>query len=193
MKPLTTTVGLLILGATLALSVGGCGGIIDEEAEALLYERLGQTSITVFPTFVREGQQQRYDPNAARAIGEFLTQEELATVTVSAAEVPITSQWGMNQAKMFRRSAADFSAYVRANPPESDYALLSECLIGGRGVVVGVHLYLVDAEGAVACAFLCNSHHKVFSDVNPKTVDDATIIVINKLRETLAPARHGSY
>ena len=51
-------------------------------------------------------------PAAASTIGDFLTQNGLATVTVAAAEVPITSQWGMNQAKMFKDSAADFSAYI---------------------------------------------------------------------------------
>ena len=178
--------GFVALCATIGLACGGCGGIVDEQAEQKFRRDLGNTSITVFPVFVRDGEQHRYDADAATAIGESLTQAGLATVTASAAQVPITSRWGMNQAKMFRDSAADFGAYVRANPIETDYALLAEYLIGGRGVPVGVHLYLVDAQGTAAYAILFNSHHSEFTDVNPQTVEDCTTIVVNRLPADLA-------
>jgi hypothetical protein len=178
---------LLALCGTLAFVVGGCGGIVDADANAELLQALGDTSITVFPAFVRDGEEQKYDTEAASAIADFVTQENLATVTVSDVEVAITSKWGMNQAKMFRGSAADFSTYVQGNSTGTDYALLPEYLIGGRGTPVGVHLYLVDAEGTVAYAFLTNSHHEVFTDVDPKTLDDCTTMVLNKLRADLTP------
>jgi hypothetical protein len=171
--------------ALLALSMGGCGGVVDKQAETHLYEAIGNTSITVFPAFVRDGDGRRYDADAANAIGAFLAQEELATVTVSNAEVPITGQWGANQAKMFRDSAADLGNFVRQNPIQTDYALLPEYLIGGRELPVGVHLYLVDAEGTVAYALLFNSHHQEFRDVDPQTVQDCTTILINRLRADL--------
>jgi hypothetical protein len=186
MRAHTHLIGFLALCGSTALVVGGCGGIVDKPANARLREKIGNTSVTVFPAFVREGRQAKYDADAAGAIGDLLTEESLAAVTVSDAEVPITSKWGMNQAKMFRGSAADFSTYVRDNPVETEYALLPEYLIGGRGTPVGVHLYLVDAEGVVAYAFLNNSHHKVFTDVNPKTPDDCTAIVLSNLRGDLA-------
>lgn len=182
----STTVCFLVLCGSLALTFGGCGGIVDKQAAARLRDAIGDTSITVFPAFVRDGEQHRYDADAARSIAEFLTQEGLATATVSDAEVPITSKWGMNQARMFRDSAADFSTYIGEHPIQTDYALLPEYLIGGRGTVVGVHLYLLDPQGTAAYAALLNSHHKVFTDVDPKTTSDCTTIAIDVMRLDLA-------
>ena len=182
----STTFCLGALCGALALAVGGCrGGIIDDKAEARLRAAIGNTTITVFPAFVRDGEQNRYEATAAKTIADFLTEADLATATVSTAEVPITSKWGMNQAKMFRGSATNFREYVGRHPLETDYALLPEYLILGRGAVGGVHVYLVDAEGTVAYASLFNSHHEEFNDVAPKTVDDCTTIVINALRADL--------
>ncbi len=185
MRTHASTAGFAGLCVVLGLTMGGCDGIVDEPAEAQLHESLGNTSVTVFPAFVRDGEEKRYDADAADAAGAFLTQAQLATVTISQAEVPISSQWGANQAKMFRGSAADFSAYVRQNPIQTDYALLPEYLIGGAGRPVGVHLYLVNSEGAVAYALLLNSHHREFSDVDPQTTEDCTTILINQLRADL--------
>jgi hypothetical protein len=181
MSTRSTTIGFVALCGWLALAVGGCGGIIDDKAEARFRAAVGDTSITVFPAFVREGAEHRYDAGAAKRIADFMTQEKLATATVSDAEVPITSKWGMNQARMFRDSAADFSTYIGEHPIQTAYALLPEYLIGGRGKVGGVHIYLLDAEGTVAYAALFNSHHKLFNDVNPQNTDDCTTIVINNL------------
>jgi hypothetical protein len=180
-------IALVVWCAALTLTLGGCGGVVDKDAEKALHAKLGSTSVTVFPAFVRDGQQKKYDAGAAKAIGDFFTEKKLATVTVATGEVPITSAWGMNQAKMFRGSVADFQAYVRANPIQTEYGLLPEYLIGGQNTVVGIHLYLLDAQGTCAYAVLLNSHHKAFNDVNPKTVDACTKIVLNVLRAELTP------
>lgn len=180
-----STLAFVALCATIGLVAGGCGGIIDEQAEAAFEKAVGNTTITVFPVFVRDGEEHTYNRDAARALGAFLTTENIATVTQADAEVPITSKWGMNQAKMLRGSAADFTRYVQANPIATDYALLAEYLIGGRGKVMGVHMYLVDKQGTVAYAILTNSHHKVFTDVDPQNVADCTKILENKMRADL--------
>jgi hypothetical protein len=188
MRTQASTLAVITLCPVIALTMGGCGGVIDKQAEKLFYEAIDNTSITVFPAFVRDGDGQSYDAEAAGAIGAFLTEEGLATVTLSDTEVPITGEWGANQAKMFRNSAADFSTFVRQNPIQTDYALLPEYLIGGRGKPLGVHLYLVDAEGTAAYALLFNSHHREFNDVNPQTTDDCTTILISRLRGDLVDA-----
>ncbi len=184
--------GLAGLCVTAALAMGGCGGLVDEQADQLFHERIGNMSITVFPAFVRDGEEHRYSVSAARDIAAFLTDEKLAPAGVSDAEVPVTSKWGMNQARMFRDSLADFSAYVKEHPIETDYALLPEYLFGGRGAVGGVHVYLVGADGVCAYAVLLNSHHEAFNDVNPQTVPDCTRLVLNVLRDELKPAAEKS-
>jgi hypothetical protein len=191
MKARRLTITFFALCGTLAFSMGGCGGAVDPKAEKALHDKLGSTSITVFPAFVRDGEQQRYDAAAATAIGDLLTSEKLATVTISTAEVPINSKWGMNESRMYRDSVADFRAYVLKNPIATEYAVLPEYLIGGKGAVVGVHLYLLDAKGTCAYGIGLNSHHKAFTDVDPKNVDDCTKIVLNVMKEELKPAGEG--
>lgn len=166
----------------------GCRGTIDEEANATFLETLGRTSVTVYPAFVRQGQEHSYEPGAAEAIGAFFAEEGLATVTVSQEQVPITGGWHMNQARMLRESAEDFAKCVVQHDIETDYALLPEYLTGSSGGVGGIHCYLLDAEGAVAYAVLLNSHHKRFYESDPQTIADCTAVLVGVLRDDLKVA-----
>ncbi len=171
-------VALLASATLLAGVMGGCGkGIINEQAAMLLEQRLGQTTVTVYPVYVRDGEEHRYDADQALALATYVREQDLATPTVVSAEVPLTTEWGMNQAKMLRHSAGDFGQFVRENKIDTEYALLAEYLFGGRGRVQGVHLYVVDQEGTVAYAILANSHHQAFKAVDPQDVADCTEIV----------------
>ncbi len=166
----------------------GCGGIIDDEANATFIKTLGRTSVTVYPAFVRQGKENAYEPGAAEAVGAFFADEGLATVTVSQEQVPITGGWHMNQARMLRESAEDFAKYVVEHDIKTDYALLPEYLTGGKGHVGGIHCYLLDAEGTVAYAMLLNSHHKPFQEADPQTIADCTAVLIGVLRDDLKVA-----
>lgn len=171
------------------LSMGGCNGVVDEEAEQTLYNALGKTTLTVFPCFVREGQEARYDATEAGKIRLFLSEAELATVAEDDAEIPITSVWGSNQARMFRGGLSDFRAFIEQRPPSTEYALLTEYLIGAKGIPVGIHVYLLDAGGRPAYVRLLNSHHARFKTVDPRSVADCTTIVLDVLGEDLKPRR----
>ena len=157
------------------LSMGGCNDVVDEEAEQTLYNALGKTTLTVFPCFIREGQEARYDATEAGKIRLFLSEAELATVAEDDAEIPITSIWGSNQAKMFRGSLSDFRAFIEQRPPSTEYALLTEYLIGAKGIPVGIHVYLLDAGGRPAYVRLLNSHHARFKAVDPRSVCTTTV------------------
>jgi hypothetical protein len=175
------TCAIVALAATagIPLLASGCSAI-DKQAAVALQRAIGHTSVTVFPAFVRDGGRKRYDPPSAMRIGEFLQRAGLATPTVSQVEVPISSQWHMNQARMFKDSAADLGAHVVNQPIDTEYALLPEYLIG-RGEVVGVHVYLVDAQGRLAYGALLNSHHPEFRQPPLKSPDDCTSLVIRVL------------
>ena len=184
----TLRTAIALIGITLGTTLlSGCKGIVDDQAEQALLASLGDTSVTVFPAFVREGKDHRYDAAAAASIGQFLTDEGLASVTLANQEVPITGSWRMNQAKMLRESAADFAVYIKAHPAETEYVLLPEYLIGGSGAVGGIHCYVLDKDTRVAFGVLLNSHWDVFADANPKTVEDCTDVLTAVLAERLEP------
>jgi hypothetical protein len=176
--------GWTVLAVVLVLNMGGCQGVLDEEANRAFRASLGGTSVTVFATYVRD-EPGRYDPEAARAAADLFESRGLARVAISDAEVPIAGEWHSNQAKMFAESTQAFAAYLAAHPVDTDYAALAEYLIGGRGVPVGVHFYLLDGAGKCAYAVLSNSHHTEFQAVDPQTVADATEVLLRRLRQDL--------
>jgi len=188
-----TALGVLVVSVTAA--VGGCHAI-DKTAEKAYFPKLektreaflasiGKTSITVFPVAVRRSTI-TYDDNASVTMAEFLNPSGLADATASDRHVPITGPWRMNQARMWRESAKEFGEYVRTNPIGTRYGLLPEYL-GGKTEAVGIHAYIVDAEGTVAFQILLNSHWEEFSRAKPKTEDECTAVLIDVLRDRLKP------
>lgn len=186
---------LKVMGLTVmlipVLVPGGCLGVVDPAAEKTLLACLGETSVTVYPAFVRDGQEHRYDAVSAARIAGLLTDRGLADVTLSEAEIPITGGWHMDQSRMFRESTEALGGFVREHPIETDYALLAEHIIGGRGVPVGIHCYVVDAEGTPALGVLLNSHWTEFSSANPQTVDDCTDVLLGVLEDRLETEEPG--
>jgi hypothetical protein len=179
-------VGVAILAVALLLA-GGCQGVVDTAAEAEFRERLGSISLSVYPTFVRTGEEHAYDLTSAETVAAFFNDEGLATATVGSAQVPIESGWQMNQHNMLRESLGDFQAYVRENPPTADYVLLMEYLKGSEDSVGGIHAYLLDPEARVAYVIGLNSHQDAFSSVDPHTTEDCTEVILIQLREDLLP------
>ena len=166
------------------LVIGGCNGVVDPAANAAWEQSLGDTSITIFPAVVRTAEL-AYDSTAASQIGEFITNDGLANVTLSDAQVPITGEWQSNQAAMLRESIADFAQYIADHPIETDYALLAEYLIGGLNLPVGIHAYILNGQGQVADVVLLNSHWAPFADADPATVEDCTTVLIAVLDDEL--------
>jgi hypothetical protein len=188
MKKVNGIGSIVAVWVAIPLVMGGCKGVVDPAVNAVWTQSLGDTSITVFPTFVRTADEPEYNSIEASQIGEFFTNEGLANVTLSDARVPITGEWQSNQAAMLGESIADFAQYIADHPIETDYALLAEHLIGGRDLPVGIHGYILDGQGQVADVVLLNSHHATFADADPATVEDCTTVLIRVLGDELTPS-----
>jgi hypothetical protein len=74
---------------------------------------------------------------------------------------------------------------VRVHGLATEYALLPEHLIGGRGTVGGIHCYVVRADGTPAFGVLLDSPRKQFRKAKPKSAADCTGVLIQVLREDL--------
>jgi len=181
------TVGVAFVAAT----VIGCAGPVDAIAHEAFLGALGSISITVFPAYVRDGQENRYEDAAAPRIGQFFTDEDLAAVAISEEHVPINGPWHSNQARMLRESAEAFAAYLAEHPVETEYGLLPEYLLLQGSAVGGIHCYIVDAENRLAHVVLLNSHWEVFIEMDPQTIDDCTSVLIEALRGDLAVEESG--
>lgn len=160
----------LLCGTTLS-----CRGIVDEQAEQVLLSKIGKTSFTVFPSFIRS-KDSSFDRSSRTELMKVIQDEHFGTAIVVEHEVPIHGPWRHNQARMLRESAMDFGAYLKSNPVNTDYAVMAECLMGSREVI-GAHLYVLDGDGRVAAVILANSHHKAFSSRSPKTAADCHAVI----------------
>lgn len=179
MKRTTTLAAVATLATLFTLNAGGCGGVVDSQAEKQFQADAGRITVTIFPAYLRDGRAGGYDDAAATTIADALRERNLATVTVSAVHIPFSGRPNFNQAKMLRETLAEFAEYVRTHPIETDYALIPEYLIMGNGHVGGVHALLVDKQGTCAYALGLNSHHEPFQRVDPKSPEDGTRIVLD--------------
>jgi hypothetical protein len=156
------------MGAPLLLAAA-CGWAEKPDRERFL-RAVGNTSITVFPACVRAGNAGSHDPGAAAKIAAGLNAAGVGQAKASDGRVPLPEGWHRNQARMFRESGEALGRYVRAHGLDTEYALLPEYLIGGRGTAFGV---------------LLNSHWKQFRKAKPKSPADCTEVLLQVLREDL--------
>lgn len=181
---------VVVLGITpLLVTTPGCQFPVDRVAKGAFWGGLGKTSITVFPAFVRHGNEASYDRAAAERIGAFFDDKNLAEVTLSDAQVPTTGSWHHSQPRMLGESAEAFAAYVKEHPVATEFALLPEYLMG-RSRAGGIHCYVVDAQSRLAYVVLRNSHWPIFAEVDPKSVDDCTEVLVRVLEDELLPAEN---
>jgi hypothetical protein len=174
-----------VFGAFAAIALlapAGCGSAIDRNAQSQFHKSLPAASITVFPAVRRQGQTITYDAAAARTIAAALTAEKVASASAGDVEVKITGPWHMDQSRMWRESATEFAEFIKANPIQTEYAALPEYLLSPRAAV-GVHIYIVDAQGRIAEGFLLNSHHAAFSKADPKSADDCTQLLVQVIKD----------
>lgn len=179
---------VVVLGITpMLVTASGCQFPVDRVAKEAFWGSLGETSITVFPAFVRSGKGDSYDRSAAERIGAFFADKNLAEVSLSDAQVPITGSWHYSQPRMLQESAEAFAEYVKGHPVATEFALLPEYMMGGSRPG-RIHCYVVDADSRLAYVVLQNSKWPIFAEVKPKSVDDCTEVLIRVLEDDLRPA-----
>jgi len=181
---------LLSLSAlTVLLVAGACGSPIDDEVRESFRARLGSTSFTVYPAFLRSPAGNGWDDASAARLAAALLEDGRGQAAVSEARVPITGEVHMNQARIWRESAAEFGAWIAAHPPETDYAILAEYIgVPAETQAFGVHAYVVDRSGKLVDGVLLNSHHEGFAAAHPRSAAECTELLVTVMREQWAPS-----
>lgn len=179
-------VAVLLLGliAVWTLS-GGPVRYIDRAAQEQFQSGLGRISITVYPTLVRKGYEEGFDLGSAHEIAAFLNERGIATANVAAEEPVIETVWRRNEIRVAAGTARSLAQFVQGQPLETPYALMMECFISPKdGRVMAVHYYVVTKTGSVADAGLINSHHRIFQEIGPHTVEDCTKVAIRHMDDS---------
>jgi hypothetical protein len=171
----------------------------EEGADSLFRERLGATSITVFPVIIQSDRPTVYDRAFQKEISKFFKTNQLASTAESDVEIDFSMGEGKYQFDIFKNRMGLFAKHIQTNEVTTDYALLVECIFypgpGGEGVG-GIHIYLLNAEGRNAFSFLLNSHHELFRNAGlwrqygyegelEKLVEKCSQVVVEAFRQQL--------
>ena len=176
-----------LLALAALLSAGACAGIFDEEAQSAFRARLGSVSFTVYPAFTRSPTGNGWDDASAVRIAAAIADAGFGMATAAETQVPITGEVHMNQARMWKESAAEFGVWIAANTPATDYAILPEYIgVPATKEAGGIHAYVVDREGKLVDGVLLNNHQEVFSSAHPRTAEDCTAVLITVMRQEWA-------
>lgn len=116
---------------------------------------------------------------SASALAAMISDQQLfRAVPVELA--PPAGEQGMNQQRALWSLAAQFSEFLRANPPETEYALAVEYARSDNRIV-GVQLVICTAKGEIVAADLQNDHLPDFQAMCPKSSEVCDRLVVRRL------------
>lgn len=132
-------------------------------------------------------------------IGEEHSTESAARLAVSAAQqlgckavkvdrqVSFQRQPTGNEQKLLWDLARAFRDYLRANPADSNYAMLAEYFINPAGgqMAGAVHFVVCEKSGNWVLVDFQNSTHEDFQRIAPKSVEDCDRLAVERLTKRL--------
>ena len=164
-------------GSATVISAPGYRPSSEGNSEKLFRERLGNIEITVFPTVVRSFGWTKYDELSRESIRTFLEKNNIAKTHYSDQKIDLSESTAKVQWDLFQKSMSLFVNHLKANPIETEYALMVEFLVtprrAGGEAIGGIQCYVLDSGGRNVFSFLLNSHHKLFTSGRLK-INDVT-------------------
>ncbi|MBL9121375.1 MAG: hypothetical protein JNL80_15815 [Phycisphaerae bacterium] len=155
------------------------------EARAkLLRSAMPKASIVVYPPHVPSSMTAK-----AADLSQRLIEQGVANAQASPTSADVKVRYGMNEQMVLWGFARNFSAFLRTNPPQADYALLADYLFtknaNGETVVIGVHFTVCDKTGEIVLVDFQNSHQPDFQATKPATPQDCDRLVAKRLASLL--------
>ena len=188
-RPLLSLVTLALL-----LGASSCSGLVNEKQTEQFFADLGNTSITIYPTYIKRMARDElgkplgsdafnsgYEHKETERLAAFLRCECLAQVKIVADEVPLGGKWQKTQYGIFKASSRAFADYIATHPIDTEYAMMAEYAIPGDKVWA-VHAYVVNAKGELVWILHLNEHFDVFTNIDPKIPAEATDVLLEYLR-----------
>jgi hypothetical protein len=165
-------------------------GLPSEEEQAAMKQRLEKlkasaktTQIAIYPTCINE---QRSTESAANLTS--LVAKRLGCKVIKAEKnVSFERQPTGNEQKLLWDLARAFQDYLRANPADSNYAMLAEYFIhpAGGQVAGAVHFVVCEKSGDWVLVDFQNNQHEDFQRISPKSVEDCDRLAVERLAKRL--------
>jgi hypothetical protein len=159
-------------------------GEIDARAQEFLKE--AKTSrLKIYAVYVMS-EPPRHDPEAAMTFARKLEAVGFERVTLfeDPADLPFKPE--PNELNIFWKRARSFASQIKAKPLDTDYVLMVDVFADfEKGAVGPVHAATTNAEGQFAYLALRNSHHPVYREIQPKSMEDMFRLVIEDMRRKM--------
>jgi hypothetical protein len=136
--------------------------------------------VLVYPARIRD----EVDRGCAEHLATLLNEEGLCKATVADAAPKFEFKPSPNEQRVLWDFARAVREYVKANPPDAEYALFPDYLMGGSHVG-GVHFVLCDRDGGWVLVDYQNSHHGDFKRIRPESRQDCDRLVAKRYARRL--------
>jgi hypothetical protein len=147
-----------------------------KERQAAFKKACGTATLLIYP--VRVGDQ--VSAPSATHLAQMINQAGLLKATAAEKGPQLDVKGDMNEQKVLWSMARAFSAEVQARPPEVDYVLYADYLIG-KSAVGAVHLAICGRKGQLVIVDFQNNHAADFKSIDPKSQEDCDRLVLKRL------------
>jgi hypothetical protein len=149
-----------------------------EQRQAVM-KRSGQTAkVAVFPVRLSDDEVGKKE---ADHLAKLLNTKKLCEAKAVDSPLRVEIQRSRDEQKLLWDLARALQEHIKQNPPEADYALLADYLIGRSGRVRGVHFVICDREGEWVIVDFQNNHWEDFQSIDPKSRDDCGRLVAKRM------------
>ena len=138
--------------------------------------------IAIYSTFVNE----KYNAESAAHLTSLITQQIGCKTIKVDKQVSFQRQPTGNEQKLLWDLARAFRDYLRANPADSNYAMLAEYFVNPAGGPAGaVHFVICEKSGDWVLTDFQNSTHEDFQRIVPKSIEDCDRLAVERLAKRL--------
>jgi hypothetical protein len=148
-----------------------------KERGAAFRKAAANATLIVYPARAGDA----FSAESAAGIAARINKAKLTNATAAETGPRLDTAGNMNEQKVLWDMAHAFSEHVRQNPPDADYVLFADYLMG-KEAVGGVHFAICDRQGELVVVDFQNSHWPDFKSINPKTRDDCDKLVVQRLK-----------
>lgn len=147
-----------------------------KEREAAFKKAAATATLLIYPAHAGD----EWSPESATHLAQMINAAKLAKAAAAEKGPQLDVKGDMNEQKVLWGMARAFREQVQKQPPDADYVLYPDYLMG-KNVVGGVHFAICDRKGQLVIVDFQNSHWEDFKSINPKSREDCDRLVVKRL------------
>lgn len=147
-----------------------------KERQAAFKKAAAKATLLIYPAHAGD----EWSPASATHLAQMINEAKLIKATAAEKGPQLDVKGDMNEQKVLWGMARAFREHVQKQPPDADYVLYPDYLMGGNAVG-GVHFAICDRKGELVIVDFQNSHWDDFKSINPQSREDCDRLVVKRL------------